>query len=214
MALPGLIAKKIGMTRMIDAEGQMIPVTLLQVGEQQITKVLSSERDGYDAVQVGYYPKPEHRLTKPDITRLRKAGVDKNFARFREIRAAQPVGEELAVGVGVSLGMFDGVVQVDVTGVTKGRGFQGAIKRWNSATGRRTHGSRFHRRPGSLGANTSPGRVFKNKKMPGHMGDAQRTIQNLRVVDIDQENNVIALKGSVPGHRDGFLIIRPSVKAR
>lgn len=198
---------------MIDGEGRMIPVTLVKADEQKVTKILTPERDGYHALQVGYYGKPEFRLNKPDLHRLRKAGLNDSFARAREFRLTEaPEGFEIGNELNVSL--FADVGAVDVTGIVKGRGFQGAPKRFNSRTGRRTHGSRFHRRPGSLGQNTTPGRVFKNKKMPGHMGSNSITIQNLKVVDVDNETNVIALKGSIPGHRDGYLVLRPSVKAK
>lgn len=209
----GLIAKKIGMTRVIDVEGQMVPVTLLKVEDQKVTKVLSPDRDGYHGIQVGYYQKPEKRLTKPDVGRLRKAEIPENFSRFKEFRLEEP-NEAASLGIEVKTDLLTDIKTVDITGITKGCGFQGAIKRWNYKTGRRTHGSHFHRRPGSLGQRTTPGRVFKNKGMPGHMGDVQKTVQNLTVMDIDSESKVIAVKGSVPGHRNGFVIIVPSVKAK
>ncbi|MEZ4740918.1 MAG: 50S ribosomal protein L3 [Bdellovibrionota bacterium] len=207
----GLIAKKVGMTRMVDANGNMIPVTLLQVEEQKITKVLTPERDGYHGVQVGFLAKGEKHLSKADLQRLRKSGVEENYSRFIEFRTDGPV-EHFELGKSLTAELFDGIDKVDITGVTKGRGFQGAVRRWNSRIGRMTHGSRFHRRPGSLGQCTTPGRVYKNKKMPGHMGSANRTIKNLKVVDIDVESKVIAIKGSVPGNRHGYLEIRPTNK--
>lgn len=209
--MQGLIAKKVGMTRVLDEQGQMIPVTLLKVEDQKITKVLTADRDGYHGVQVGYYQKPERKLNKPDLTRLRKSGIDSNFTRFKEYRLESAA--EIELGADLTASLLSEVKVVDVTGVTKGHGFEGSITRWGHKTGRRTHGSHFHRRPGSLGQRTTPGRVYKNKEMPGHMGSAQRTIQNLTVVDVDVEANVIALKGSVPGHRDGFVIVKPSVKS-
>lgn len=197
---------------MLDEQGRMIPVTLLKVEDQEVTKLLTSEKDGYLGVQVGYYVKPERKLTKPDLGRLKGAGIEACYTRFREYRM-DDLGE-LAVGAKLNASLLTGVSAVDVTGVTKGHGFEGAITRWGHKTGRRTHGSHFHRRPGSLGQRTTPGRVYKNKEMPGHMGSAQRTIQNLRVMDVDVEANVIALKGSVPGHRDGFVIVKPSTKLK
>lgn len=213
MKMQGLIAKKVGMTRLINKEGQLVPVTLLHVADQQVTKVLTSEKDGYNAVQVGYYTKPDHRMNKPDLTRLRKAGLEKNFTRFKEFRL-EDKADALEIGAVLSVGHFNDVQSVDVTGVTKGHGFEGAITRWGHKTGRRTHGSHFHRRPGSLGQRTTPGRVYKNKGMPGHMGDVQRTIQNLVVVDVDVDSNVIAIKGAVPGHRNGYVVVMPSTKAK
>ena len=214
MAAPGLIAKKVGMTRIVDDQGSMTPVTLLQVDSQKVTKLLTPERDGYHGIQVGYYDKgKDKQLTKSDVGRLRKAGLDDNFSRFREYRVDEAV-EGLEVGAAFAASDLEGVVSVDITGITKGRGFQGATKRWNAKTGRRTHGSRFHRRPGSLGQRTTPGRVWKNKKVPGHMGSKRRTIQNLKVLELDTERNLIAVKGSVPGHKEGFLVLRPSLKAK
>jgi large subunit ribosomal protein L3 len=209
----GLIAKKIGMTRMVDSEGQMIPVTLLSVEPQKVTKLLTPEKDGGHGIQVGYYVKPERLLNKPDLTRLRKANITDNFTRFCEFRLEKPM-DGLELGAPVTADFLKDVSAVDVTGVTKGKGFQGALKRWHSARGRMTHGSRFHRRPGSLGNRSTPGRVFKGKKIPGHMGCKQRTIQNLVVVEVDTTANVIALRGSVPGHRECYVVLRPSVKLR
>jgi large subunit ribosomal protein L3 len=207
----GLVAKKVGMSRMVDADGKMIPVTLLQVEGQKITKILTPERDGYHGFQIGYYKKSVKNLTKPDLARLRKVGVEENFARFKEFRTLGPL-DGLELGKELDAEILAGVERVDVTGYNKGRGYQGSVKRWGSRIGRMTHGSRFHRRPGSLGQNTSPGRVFKNKKMPGQMGNEKLTVKNLIVVNIDPENNLIALKGSVPGHREGFVEIRPTNK--
>jgi len=213
MQLPGLIVKKVGMTRMVDDEGRMIPVTLVQADDQKITKILTPERDGYHGLQVGFFVKPEFRLKKPDIHRLRKVKVEDNFSRFREFRLDDaPDGVEL--GTALKVEGFAEIPSVDVTGLTKGRGFQGTTKRYNTHVGRRTHGSRYHRRGGSLGQCTTPGRVYKNKRMPGHMGVTNTTVQNLKVLEVDHESNVIALKGSIPGHRDGYLVIRPSVKIK
>lgn len=207
----GLVAKKIGMTRMVDKNGQLIAVTLLQVENQKVTKVLTKERDGYDAYQVGFKETKEKNLAKPDVARMRKVNVSDNFTQFKEFRTESPVAVEL--GVQLTTELLNGVTSVDVTGLTKGRGFTGSVKRWNTAVGRWSHGSRFHRSPGSLGTRTTPGRVFKGKPVPGHYGVEQVTIQNLSVVDVDQENSLIALSGAVPGHRNGYLFINPSVKA-
>lgn len=213
MTTAGLIAKKIGMTRMVNAEGQMTAVTLLQVTPQKVTKLLTADRDGYTGYQIGYFEKREKRLNKADIARLRKASVENNFTRFKEFRAdALPDGMDIGAQLGVSV--LEGVPAVDVTGITKGRGFTGTVVRWNTAVGRMTHGSRFHRRPGSLGMRATPGRVFKNRVNPGQYGVEQVTVQNLKVMDIDAENNVIAVQGSVPGHRDGYLAIYPSIKVK
>jgi len=213
MTIHGLIAKKVGMTRVLDAEGQMIPVTLLKIEGQKVTKILTPERDGYHGIQVGYYQKPERKLTKPDVGRLRKVSVAESFTRFKEFRTENTL-DGVDIGTAINASAFTDVGTVDVTGVTKGHGFEGAITRWGHSSGRRSHGSNFYRLPGSLGMRTTPGRVFKNKEVPGHMGCLQVTVQNLKVVDVDVEANVIALKGSVPGFRNGFVIIKPSVKAK
>jgi len=213
MTIHGLIAKKVGMTRVLDAEGQMIPVTLLKIEGQKVTKILTPERDGYHGIQVGYYEKPERKLSKPDVARLRKVSVGESYTRFKEFRTEGTL-DGVNIGTAMNASAFSEVGAVDVTGVTKGHGFDGAITRWGHSSGRRSHGSNFYRLPGSLGMRTTPGRVFKNKEVPGHMGCVQVTVQNLKVVDVDVEANVIALKGSVPGFRNGFVIIKPSVKAK
>lgn len=207
----GLIVRKIGMTRTVDASGDMIPITLLKVEDQEITKILDLQRDGYYGYQVGYLAKTEKNLSKADVYRLRKAKIENNYSRFKEFRCAQE--QEVAgleLGAKVTAEMFQDIKTLDVTGVTKGRGFQGAVKRWNSHIGPKGHGSRFHRRPGSLGQNSSPARVYKNKHQPGHLGVETVTIKNISVFEVDVAQNVIAVKGSVPGHREGFLAIRPS----
>lgn len=213
MTTAGLIAKKIGMTRMVDAEGQLTAVTLLQVEIQKVTKILTAERDGYSAYQVGYNVKAEKHLGKPDVSRLRKASIQENFTRFKEFRA-DTLPDGMALGSPVELGVFEGIQSVDITGITKGRGFSGAHRKWNSAVGRMSHGSRFHRSPGSLGMRATPGKVMKNRHQPGQYGHEQVTIQNLQVLDIDKENRVLAVRGSVPGHRDGFLLVKPSIKLK
>lgn len=213
MTIHGLIAKKVGMTRVLDEAGQMIPVTLLQVEGQKITKILTPERDGYHGVQVGFYEKVERKLNKSDVARLRKVNVSESYSRFKEFRTEGPL-DGLQIGSSVSADVLQNVSSVDVTGITKGHGFEGAITRWGHSSGRRSHGSNFYRLPGSLGMRTTPGRVFKNKEVPGHMGMLQVTIQNLKVVDVDVDANVIAIKGSVPGSRNGFVYLKPSVKAK
>lgn len=206
----GLIAKKIGMTRVVDEQGDFVPVTLLQVEPQKVTKVLDKERDGYCGYQVGYATKKAKSLTKADVNRLRKVEVEDNFSSFCEFRTDEDCARQ--VGELLNHEVLKDTPFLDITGLTKGRGFQGAVKRWNSSIGRMTHGSRFHRRPGSLGQCTTPGRVFKNKKQPGHMGTNQVTLKNLQVVRIDSVNNLIAVKGSVPGHNNSYLKLVPTNK--
>ena len=213
MVKHGLIATKVGMTRMVDGEGNVVPATLLAVPMQKITKVLTPERDGYTAIQVGYLAKREKLLTKADTHRMRKVGVDENFARFREFRLEKS-DENLKIGAVLTIELFEAVKTLDITGISKGRGFTGAIKRWNASSGPASHGSTYHNRPGSLGMRTTPGRVFKGKHVPGHMGDVRCTVQNLQVLKIDKENGLIAIKGSVPGHSNGYVVIQPSVKLK
>lgn len=212
--MEGIIAKKIGMSRVFSGDGQVIPVTLLKIEMQKITKVLTPERDGYRAIQLGYFQKAKHRLTKADIARLKKCGVDETYTRFKEFRLDDAERPGFELGALFDLKVMNLPSTVDVTGVTKGRGFEGAIGRWGHKTGRRSHGSHFHRRPGSLGMRSTPGRVFKNKGMPGHMGDVNRTVQNLAVVKMDTENNILAVKGSVPGYKNGYVIVRPSINSK
>lgn len=209
----GLIVKKVGMTRVVDDSGNVIPVTLLQVTDQKVTKVLTQERDGYTGFQIGFQPKKEKNLNKPDIFRLRKSDIDTNFSKFKEIRTDGPV-EGFEVGTPLSAELFEGVSRVDVTGFSTGKGFQGAVKRWGATIGRMTHGSRFHRRPGSLGQCTSPGRVMKNKHQPGRTGGDRTTVLNLRVVEVDKENNCLVVKGSVPGKGTRYLEVRPSNRGK
>ncbi len=191
----------------------MIPVTLLKIEGQKVTKILTPERDGYHGVQLGYFEKPERKLSKPDVARLRKVSLSENYTRFKEFRTEGPL-DGVQIGSSLSASSLEGISSVDVTGITKGHGFEGAITRWGHSSGRRSHGSNFYRLPGSLGMRTTPGRVFKNKEVPGHMGVLQVTIQNLKVVDVDLDANVIALKGSIPGMRNGFVYVKPSVKAK
>lgn len=207
----GLVARKVGMSRMLDEYGNMIPVTLLEVENQRVTKILTPEKDGYHGFQVGFFTKAEKNLTKADVARLRKGGIEENYAKFKEFRTSGPV-EGLEVGASVTASLLEGVTNFDISGLTKGRGFQGSIKRWGYAIGRMTHGSRFHRRTGSLGMCTTPGRVMKGKKMPGHYGVERRTVRNLKLADLNLEANILAIKGSVPGNRGTYLEVRPSNK--
>ncbi len=207
----GLVVKKVGMTRMLTSDGKMVPVTLLQVEDQKITKILTQDRDGYDAYQVGYFAKSKKNLCKADLARLAKGTVEDSYSHFCEFRLKGP-SEEYKLGGSIDASLFEGVAAVDISGVTKGRGYQGAVKRWGATIGRMTHGSRFHRRPGSLGSNTSPGRVYKNKHQPGQCGAEVHTMKNLSVLVVNKEKNIIAVKGSVPGHREGFLKIKPTNK--
>lgn len=211
-ALYGLIGRKAGMTR-IPHEGELSAVTLIKIETQKVIAVMNAARNGYDALKIGYDMRKEKQLCKPDRGRLRKAGISENFARSKEFRSGEPVPDD-CVGSVLDVDMLKDVKRLDVQGITKGRGFQGVVKRWGHKTGRRTHGSRFHRRPGSLSGRAAPARVFKNKKLPGQTGNVKRTVQNLKVLAIDTEQRIVAVKGAVPGQRGGFVLLKPAIKAR
>ncbi len=206
-----LIGRKAGMTR-IPHEGELAAVTLIKVETQKIIAIMNAERNGYHALKIGYDVRKEKRLRKPDRGRLRKAGIGDNFIRSKEFRSAQPLPDD-CVGTALNVEMLREVKLLDVQGIVKGRGFQGAVKRWGHKTGRRTHGSRFHRRPGSLGGRAAPARVFKNKKLPGQMGNVRCTVQSLKVLAVDSEQRVVAVKGAVPGQRGGYVVLKPAIKA-
>ena len=206
----GIIGKKIGMTQIFDETGKMIPVTVIAAGPCVVTQKKTAEKDGYDAVQLGFGEVKEKHLTKPEKGHLDKAGVSykKYLKEFRlEDCSALNVGDTITADT------FAAGDKVDVTGITKGRGYTGAIKRWNLHKLRMTHGvGPVHRQSGSMGV-IDPARIFKNKKMAGQYGNEQVTVQNLCVVKIDAEKNLIAVKGAVPGARGGIVFIRDSVKA-
>ena len=207
----GIIGKKIGMTQIFDEVGNVIPVTVIEAGPCVVAQKKTAENDGYDAVQLGFIDAKEKQLNKPAKGHFEKAGVTakKHLKEFRlEGAAAMNVGDVITAET------FAAGEKVDVTGTTKGRGYTGAIKRWNHHTLCSTHGvGPIHREVGSMGANSSPSRVFKNKKMAGQYGNEQVTILNLKVVKIDAERNLIAIKGAIPGAKNGIVFIRDSVKA-
>ena len=207
----GIIGKKIGMTQIFDETGNMIPVTVIAAGPCVVTQKKTAENDGYDAVQLGFGEVKEKHLTKPEKGHFDKAGVSykKYLKEFRlEDCSALNVGDTITADT------FAAGDKVDVTGITKGRGYTGVIKRWNHHMLMATHGvGPIHREVGSMGANSTPSRVYKNKKMAGQYGNEQVTVLNLKVVKIDSEKNLIAVKGAIPGAKDGIVFIRDSVKA-
>ena len=204
-----ILAKKIGMIQMFREDGTMIPVTVLQAGPCPVTQVKTVEHDGYSAVQVGFSPIREKLTTKPMLGHFKKAGVAP--CRYvREFRLDD--AESFAVGTEIKVDTFAAGDKVDVTGTSKGHGFQGVIKRWNQSRGRMTHGSRYHRRVGSMGACSYPGEVFKHKNLPGHMGCETVTTQNLEVVRVDAERNLLLVKGAVPGAKNGLVSVKNTVK--
>ena len=207
----GIIGKKIGMTQIFDEKGNVIPVTVIQAGPCAVVQKKTAENDGYDAVQLGFVEAKEKHITKAEKGHFEKAGV--SFKRhLKEFRLDDC--SALNVGDVITADTFAAGDKVDVTGMTKGRGYTGAIKRWNQHILRMTHGTGpIHRQPGSMGANSTPSRIFKNKRMPGQYGNEQVTFQNLKVVKIDSEKNLIAVKGAIPGAKDGIVFIRDSIKA-
>ena len=205
-----LIGKKLGMTQIFDENGTVIPVTVLEAGPCVVAQVKTLENDGYEAVQLGFGEVKENKLNKPEKGHFAKANVvaKKHLREFRlDSIEGIKVGDELKADV------FAEGDKIDVQGTSKGKGFQGVIKRHGQHRGPMGHGSMYHRRPGSMGPTSTPGRVFKGKKLPGHMGRVTVTIQNLDVVRVDLDKNVILVKGSVPGVNGAILKIRQSVKA-
>ncbi|MBR5767162.1 MAG: 50S ribosomal protein L3 [Clostridia bacterium] len=206
----GIIGKKIGMTQIFDASGNVIPVTLVEAGPCTVTQKKTVDTDGYDAVQLGFSDVPERKLSKPEAGHLKKSGVLKKH--LKEFRLDDISG--FNTGDTVTADIFAAGEKVDVTGITKGRGYSGVVKRWNAHILKMTHGTGpVHRQPGSMGANSDPSRIFKNKIMPGQYGNEQVTVLNLTVAKVDAEKNIIAVKGALPGARGGILFIRDSVKA-
>ncbi|MDD6265017.1 MAG: 50S ribosomal protein L3 [Clostridia bacterium] len=207
----GIIGKKIGMTQIFDEKGNVIPVTVIEAGPCTVVQKKTVENDGYDAVKLGFEDIAEKKLSKPALGEFKKTGVEakKYLKEFRlEDTSALNVGDK------VTAAAFAAGDHVDVTGITKGRGYTGVIKRWNAHILKMTHGTGpIHREVGSMGCTSSPSRVFKNKHMAGQYGNEQVTALNLSVVKIDEEKNLIAVKGAVPGAKGGVVFIRDSVKA-
>ncbi|MBQ0753198.1 MAG: 50S ribosomal protein L3 [Gammaproteobacteria bacterium] len=207
----GVVGRKCGMTRVFTENGASIPVTVVEVTPNRVTQIKTSETDGYEAVQVTVGERRATRVTKPQSGHFAKAGV----AAGRTVREFRAAAGELAAGGEITVGIFEAGQIVDVTGTSKGKGFAGVIKRWNFKMQDATHGNSLsHRAPGSIGQNQSPGRVFKGKKMAGHMGAERVTVQNLEVVRVDAEKNLLLIKGAVPGAPGSDLIVRPAVKAK
>jgi len=205
-----IIGKKIGMTQIFDESGKVIPVTAIEAGPCLVAQVKTKETDGYNAIQLGFGEVKEKKVNNPVKGHYKKAGLTPK-KHLREFRVDSIDG--LKVGDEIKADVFAAGDKIDVQGTTKGKGFQGVIKRHGQSRGPMGHGSMYHRRPGSMGATSTPGRVFKGKKLPGHMGVETVTIQNLDVVRIDMDKNVILVKGSVPGVKGAILKIKTSVKA-
>ncbi|MBE5958976.1 MAG: 50S ribosomal protein L3 [Lachnospiraceae bacterium] len=205
-----ILATKVGMTQIFNEDGALIPVTVLQAGPCAVTQVKTVENDGYSAVQVGFVDKREKLVNKPMKGMFDKAGVSyKRFVREFKFENA----EEYSVADEIKADIFEAGDKVDATAIAKGKGFQGAIKRHGQSRGPMAHGSKYHRHAGSNGACSSPSKVFKGKKMPGHMGAKKVTVQNLEIVRVDVDNNLLLVKGAVPGPKKALVTIKETVKS-
>ncbi|RBP67400.1 large subunit ribosomal protein L3 [Alkalibaculum bacchi] len=205
-----IIGKKVGMTQIFDAEGQMVPVTVVEVGPCKVVQIKNQEVDGYNALQIGYKQVKESKVTKPIKGHFDKVNVDymKVLREFKlEDTSAYEIGQELKADV------FEAGDKIDITGTSKGKGFAGVIKRHGQSRGPMKHGSKYHRSPGSMGGSSSPSRVRKGKKLPGQMGNVKVTVQNLEVVRVDADRNLLLVKGAVPGIRGSVVTIKDSVKS-
>ena len=204
--MPGLIGKKIGMTRIFDEDGAALSVTVVEAGPCPVLQIKSEERDGYSAVQLGFGAKKDKRASMAEKGHAAKAGVEAAPRLVREFPVAE--GDEFELGQSVTVEVFEAGDKVRVTGTSKGRGFQGVVKRWGFAGRPASHGHSGARTPGSLGPGTDPSRVIKGKKLPGRMGGKRTTIGNLQVVRVDAERNLLFIKGGVPGSRNSYLLIQ------
>ncbi len=210
--ISSLLGKKIGMTQVYDAQNVLVPVTVVEAGPCSVVQVKTVETDGYNAVQIGFSTKKSKNASAGEIGHAKKAGLDNTPRVLSEVRLdAAPT---LKVGDVVNVTAFKEGMLVDVIGVTKGKGFQGVVRRWRVAGGPAAHGSMFHRRIGSIGMRQTPGRSWKNQTMPGHMGQVQRTMQNLRLVKIIAEKNLLLVKGAIPGANGDDVIVRSAIKGQ
>ena len=207
--MKAVLGRKLGMTQVFAEDGRLVPVTVIEAGPMVVTQIKNKETDGYEAVQVAFGEVKEKRVNKPLRGHFAKAGVGfKKFVREFKVEdlSAYSLAQEIKVDV------FEAGEKVDAIGTSKGKGFQGPIKRHNQSRGPMTHGSRYHRGPGAMGAASDPSRVFKGKKLAGHMGAERVTIQNLEVVKVDVEKNLILIKGAVPGPKKGLVVIKKAIK--
>ncbi len=212
--MKGILGKKVGMTQIFDDRGEVIPVTVIEAGPCFVAQIKTVERDGYTAIQLGFEEAKPKRLTQPQLKHLQKSNLPA-LRHLREIRMAPDDLSDLEEGQKLTVALFEPGEYVDVSGISKGRGFAGVVKRHGFRGGPKTHGqSDRHRAPGSIGACTTPGRVFKGKRMAGRMGGERVTVQSLEIVMVDPERNLLALKGAVPGAKNGLLEIRQARKTR
>lgn len=207
--MKGILGKKIGMTQIFTETGIVLPVTVVEAGPIVVTQIKTVEKDGYNAIQIGFGDAKEKSLNKPQKGHLAAANVLKKH--LKEFRVDSVEG--YTVGQTINADLFAAGEIIDVTGISKGKGFQGPIKRHGQSRGPESHGSRYHRRPGSMGACSFPGRVFKNKKLAGHMGSVRVTVQNLEVVKVDADKNLILVKGAIPGAKGSVVTIKEAIKS-
>lgn len=205
--MKGILGKKIGMTQVFTADGAVVPVTVVEAGPVVITQIKTEESDGYQAVQVGFGDVKDKALNKPKKGHLARSGSNKRT--LKEFRVDSVEGYE--VGQEINADVFAEGDKIDVTGISKGKGFQGPIKRHGQSRGPESHGSRYHRRPGSMGACSYPGRVFKNKKLAGHMGSVKVTVKNLEVVKVDADKNLLLIKGAIPGAKGSIVTVKAAL---
>lgn len=209
----GIIGRKVGMTRIFTEDGVSVPVTVIEAAPNRVTQLRTEETDGYRALQVTTGEKKANRVTKAEAGHFAKAGTEAGRGLW-EFRLQDNEGSDFEVGSQLTVELFNDTKKVDVVGTSKGKGFAGAIKRWNFSHQRMSHGNSLsHRAPGSIGQNQSPGKVFKGKKMAGQLGNKRVTVQSLELVRVDAENNLLLIKGAVPGSTGGDVIIQPAVKA-
>ena len=206
-----ILGKKIGMTQLFLENGTLLPVTVIEAGPCTVVQLKTKQNDGYEAIKIGFGDVKEKSLNKPDKGQFDKSEITPS-KYLKELRLNDCNGFKIGQSINIS-DMFELGDKVDISGISKGKGFQGAIKRWGQSCGPMSHGSKYHRRVGSMGANSSPGKVFKGKRLPGHMGVDKITVQNLQVVKIYEDKNLILVKGAVPGPKNGLLFIKSTVKS-
>ncbi|WP_425445984.1 50S ribosomal protein L3 [Dethiothermospora halolimnae] len=208
--MKGILGKKVGMTQIFTEDGAVIPVTVVEADSVQVIQKKTEDKDGYNAIQVGYKNMKEKKANKPMKGHFDKAGVDykRHLVEFRVENI-----DDYEVGQEIKVDTFEAGSKIDVTGISKGKGFQGSIKRHNFSRGPMGHGSKYHRSSGSMGAASDPAKVFKNKKLPGHMGHEKVTVQNLEVAKVDTEKNILLIKGAIPGPKGGVVTIKESIKS-
>ena len=207
--VPGLIGRTLGMTHLFSQDGEAIPITVIEAGPCSVVQVKSKEKEGYSALQLGFLPKKTEKVNKPLKGHFKKSGTS-GFCFLKEFRVDDISSYQL--GQEINLEIFQSGQRVTITGISKGKGFAGSMKRWGFGGGPGSHGSGVHRSPGSIGCSAYPARVLKGKKIPGHLGAATVTVENLEIVDLRPEENLLFLKGSVPGGKNNMVIIKPSKK--